>query len=44
MENKKSNLGAIVLASTLLAGICLLSSPAQADVAAGEATFKAKCA
>ena len=28
----------------LLLGVCLLSSPAKADVAAAEATFKTKCA
>jgi mono/diheme cytochrome c family protein len=44
MEKKMKNLGAIALAGTLLAGICLLSSPAKADVAAAEATFKTKCA
>ncbi|MGB9471038.1 MAG: cytochrome c [Candidatus Acidiferrum sp.] len=44
MENMKKNLGAMTLAGALLAGICLFSSPAKADVAAAEATFKAKCA
>jgi len=44
MQNKTPNLGVVVLATALLAVICLLSSPAKADVAAGEATFKAKCA
>jgi len=43
MENKVKKLGGMTLAA-LLAGVCLLSSPAKADVAAGEATFKAKCA
>lgn len=33
-----------MLAAWLLVSICLLSSPAQAHVAAGEDTFKAKCA
>ncbi len=33
-----------MLAAGLLAGTCLVSSSAKADVAAGEATFKAKCA
>jgi len=44
MEIKLKNLGAIVLAGGMLAGVCLMSSPAKADVAAAEATFKAKCA
>jgi cytochrome c6 len=44
MENTMKNLGAMTLAGALLAGICLFSSPAKADVAAAEATFKAKCA
>jgi cytochrome c6 len=44
METKMENVGATTLAATLLAGICLFSSPAKADVAAGEATFRAKCA
>jgi len=44
MENKVKQLGGLTLAAALLAGVCLLSAPAKADVAAGEATFKAKCA
>ena len=44
MENTMKNVGAMTLAGALLAGICLFSSPAKADVAAAEATFKAKCA
>ena len=44
METKMKNLGAMTLAAALLAGTCLFSSPAKADVAAGAATFKAKCA
>jgi len=44
MQNKAPKLAASVLATALLASVCLLSSPAKADVAAGEATFKAKCA
>lgn len=44
MENTMKNLGAMTLAGALLAGICLFSSPAKADVAAAEATFKSKCA
>ena len=44
MENKVRKLGRLTLAAALFAGVCLLSAPAKADVAAGEATFKAKCA
>jgi len=44
MQTTMKNLGAITLAAALLAGTCLLGSPAKADVAAAEATFKAKCA
>ena len=44
METKTKNTGSIVLAAALLTGICLLSPQAKADVAAGETTFKAKCA
>jgi len=44
MENKVKKLGGMTLAAALFAGVCLLSAPAKADVAAGEATFKAKCA
>ena len=44
MQTTMKNLGAMTLAAALLAGTCLLSSPAKADVAAAEATFKAKCA
>lgn len=34
----------LALAAALFAGMCLLSATAKADAAAGEATFKAKCA
>jgi len=44
MENKTSKTVATALAGALLAGVCLLSAPAKADVAAAEATFKTKCA
>jgi mono/diheme cytochrome c family protein len=44
MENKVRKAGAAMLAGALLAGVCLLSTPAKADVAAAEATFKTKCA
>jgi len=44
MEKKMKGLGTLTLASTLLVGTCLVSSGARADVAAGEATYKAKCA
>jgi len=44
MNRATKSLGAIALTGALLAGICLFSSPAKADVAAAEATFKSKCA
>jgi mono/diheme cytochrome c family protein len=44
MENMMNKLGAITLVAGLLAGASLLSAPAKADVAAAEATYKAKCA
>ena len=44
MQTKMKKLGAMTLAGALLAGVCLLSAPAKADVAAAQATFKAKCA
>jgi mono/diheme cytochrome c family protein len=44
MQTKMKQLGTLTLAGTLLAGACLLSAPANADTAAGEAAFKAKCA
>lgn len=44
MQITRKNLGAMTLVGALLAGVCLFSSPAKADVAAAEATFKAKCA
>jgi mono/diheme cytochrome c family protein len=44
MQTTKKNLGALTLGAVLLGGICLLSTTAKADVAAGEATFKTKCA
>jgi mono/diheme cytochrome c family protein len=44
MQTKMKNLGAMTLAAALLAGVCLYSSPARADVAAGEATYRSKCA
>ena len=44
MQTTMKNLGAMTLAAALLAGTCLVSSPAKADVAAAEATFKTKCA
>jgi len=42
--NSIKMLGAMTLAAGLLAGASLLSSSAKADVAAAEATYKAKCA
>jgi mono/diheme cytochrome c family protein len=44
MERTTKNVGAMTLAATLLAGVWLFSSPAKADVASAEATYKAKCA
>lgn len=44
MEIRMKSLGGIALAAALLAGVCLIGSAAKADTAAGEATFKAKCA
>jgi mono/diheme cytochrome c family protein len=44
MEKTVKQVGGMTLAAVLLAGVCLFSTPAKADVAAAEATFKAKCA
>ena len=44
METTRKNLRTATLVAALLAGACLVGTPARADVAAGEATFKAKCA
>jgi cytochrome c6 len=44
MKMNMKNLGRTTLATALLAGTCLFSTPAKADVAAAEATYKAKCA
>ena len=44
MQIMMKNLGAMTLAAGLLTAVCLLSSPARADVAAGGATYKTKCA
>jgi cytochrome c6 len=44
MEMRLKKVGAITLAGALLGGICLLGSPAKADVASAEATYKTKCA
>ena len=44
MQSTMKNLGAITLAAVVLAGTCLLSLPAKADIAEAAATFKAKCA
>ena len=43
MEGKVKKLSGMTL-TAMLAGMCLLNSPARADVAAAEATYKAKCA
>jgi mono/diheme cytochrome c family protein len=44
MQTKIKQLGTLGLVGTLMAGTCLLSAPAKADTAAGEALFKSKCA
>ena len=44
METTRKNLVTATLLAALLAGACLISTAARADVKAGEATFKAKCA
>ena len=44
MQTTMKNLGTVALTAVLLAGASLLGSPAKADTAAAEATFKAKCA
>ncbi len=44
METTRKQLGTLTLLAALFAGTCLLSAPAKADTAAGEAMFKAKCA
>ncbi|HKM65763.1 MAG TPA: cytochrome c [Candidatus Acidoferrum sp.] len=44
MQTKKKQLGTLSMVVALFAGTCLLSAPAKADTAAGEAMFKAKCA
>jgi cytochrome c6 len=44
MERNMKHLGTLTLAAALVTGVCLLGSSAKADAAAGEATFKAKCA
>jgi cytochrome c6 len=44
MQTTMKMFGAMTVGAALLAGICLFSSPAKADTAAAEATYKAKCA
>ena len=44
MEMNRNYLGSLILLAALVAGTCLSSVSAKADAAAGEATFKAKCA
>jgi mono/diheme cytochrome c family protein len=44
MEKTIKKLGGMTLAAGLLVGAGLLGTPAKADVAAAEATYKAKCA
>jgi cytochrome c oxidase cbb3-type subunit 3 len=44
MKTATKTLRGIAVGAALLGGIGLLSSPVEADTAAAEATFKAKCA
>jgi len=44
MEMNMKHIGTLTLAAVLVTGVCLVGSSAKADAAAGEATFKAKCA
>lgn len=44
MKMTMKHLGTATLVTVMLAGTCLFSSAAKADVAAAEATYKAKCA
>ena len=44
MDKATKAIGTLTLAAVLVTGVCLLGSTAKADAAAGEATFKAKCA
>jgi len=44
MKMTVKQVSAATLAALALVSICLLSAPAKADVAAAEATYKAKCA
>ncbi len=44
MKTKIKQLGTLALVAAICASICLLTPPAKADTAAGEAAFKAKCA
>jgi len=44
MKTKMNQLRTVTLVVAIFTGTCLLSAPAKADTAAGEAAFKAKCA
>src|SRR3974377_1259502 len=44
MKITRKPLGTATLVTAMLAGTCLFSAPTKADVAAAEATYKAKCA
>ncbi len=44
METRRKKLGTATLLAALLAGACLISTAARADVASAQATYKAKCA
>jgi mono/diheme cytochrome c family protein len=43
MKTKMNQLRTVTLVVAIFTATCLLSAPAKADTAAGEATFKAKC-
>jgi len=44
MQTTIKNIGGLTLVAALFAGTCLYGTTAKADTAAGEATYKAKCA
>ena len=44
MQPTMKTLAAMAAGAAVLAGVCLFSSSANADTAAAEATYKAKCA
>ena len=44
MQTTIKNIGGMTLVAALLAGTCLFGTTAKADTAAGEVSYKAKCA